>query len=88
MFSIFINKRENKPTTQSETVQRRASHIGADTPKTWTPVCAGFVCASGDAAEQLGGVMFRFRYKGSEKMGTKRYVGPAADAVIFTRNLQ
>lgn len=87
MFSIFINKREHKP-TQSETYQRRASYISADTPKKWTSVCAAFVCESGDTAEQLGGVMFRFRYKGSEKMETKRYVGLAADTVIFTRNLQ
>lgn len=88
MFSIFIQKRENKPTTESETVQRRASRISPDTPKTWTPVCAAFARASGDTAEQLGGVMCRFRYKGGEKMGTKRSVGLAADVVIFIRTLQ
>lgn len=88
MFSIFINKREIEPTTQSETFQRRASCISAETPKKWTPVCTGFARASGDTAEQLGGVMFRFRYKGSEKMETKRYVGLVAVTVIFTRNLQ
>lgn len=91
MFSVFMNKgenRSNKSTAQSEAVERRASHISADTPKKRTPVCAGFVCASGDSDGQLGGVMCRFRYKGSEKMRTERYVGLAADAVLFARNLQ
>lgn len=36
----------------------------------------------------LGGVMFRFRYKASGEMGTGRFVGPAADAVVFPRSLQ
>lgn len=53
-----------------------------------TPVCAGCDPASGDTAGQLGGVMFRFRYKGSEKMRARRFVGPVADAVIFIRSLQ
>lgn len=51
-------------------------------------MCAGCDSASGDTAGQLGGVMFRFRYKGGEKMGTSRFVGPVADAVIFARSLQ
>lgn len=75
MFSIFINEGGNKPTTRSETLQRRASHIRSEKR----------ACASGDTAEQLGGVMFRFRYKGGEKMGAKRCVGLAADTGVFTR---
>lgn len=35
-----------------------------------------------------GGVMFRFRYKISEKMGTRRDVEPAADAVFSYLRLQ
>lgn len=35
-----------------------------------------------------GGVMFRFRYKGSEKMGIRRDVEPTVDAVVFYRRLE
>lgn len=40
------------------------------------------------ASTRLGGVMFRFRYKGSDKMGTRRDVKPAARAVLLSRRLE